>query len=230
MFFRRTLPRRRAFLGAPAPAVFHGDGSRIVLVVETGVGAAAMEKAMSWLLAGPPLDGGAFRPSLVLSAGFSGAVVPGLSVGDLILAEDLAGVDGVSWPATWPKGSTSFRRGRLLTASSLVSRPEEKRRLGEESGAIAVDMESAVAARLCSAAGLPFGCLRAISDDVDTPMSEALLAVLAGGRVKAGRLTMAILRRPWLIAELLRLAIHTRHAAKRLAIGLTELLASSSLP
>jgi nucleoside phosphorylase len=199
-----------------------------VLVVETGVGAAAMDKAMSWLLSGPPIDGVPFRPSLTLSAGFSGAIVPGLHVGDLFLASEVCDADGAFWPATWPDGTSPLPRGRLLTVGSLVGRPEEKRRLGERSGAVAVDMETAVVARRCTAAGALFGCLRVISDDVDTPLSESLLALLHGGRVRPGALAAAVLRRPTLFAELMRLSRHTRLAARRLAAGLDQLLAPSS--
>ena len=134
--------------------------------------------------------------------------------------------DGGHWPATWPAGPSPHRRGRLLTAASLVGRPEEKRRLGERTGAVAVDMEAAAVARRCTEAGVPFGCLRAISDGVDTPLSESLLAVLAGGRVRPAALAAAVLRRPALVVELMRLGAHTRLAARRLALGLEELLAT----
>jgi hypothetical protein len=230
MFFRRTRRRRRAFPAAPIAAAFHGDGSRTILLLEAGVGAAAMEKALAWLLSGPPLDGVPYRPSFVLSAGFSGAVVAGLKVGDLILADEVCDADGVPRPATWPAGDSSFRRGRILTVPNLIGAPAEKRRLGERSGAVAVDMETAVVARLCGAAGVPFGCLRVISDDVDTPLSEALLGVLRHGRVGLVRLLAAVLRRPALVAELLRLGAHTRKAAGRLAAGLDELLTPRPVP
>ena len=225
MYFRRTRPRRRAFPAAPVPAAFHGDASRTILILETGVGTAAMERALSWLLSGPPLDGAAYRPSLVLSAGFSGAVVPGLGVGDLILASAVCDAGGRLWPTTWPTGDSSYRRGRLLTVPHILGAPAEKRRLGEQTGAVAVDMETAGVARMCTTAGVPFGCARVISDDVDTALSEALLDVLRGGRVGARRLAAALLRRPSLIAELLRLGADTRRAARRLAVGLEELLA-----
>ena len=184
-----------------------------------------MEIALSWLLSGPPLDGVPYRPSLVLSAGFSGAVVAGLNVGDLILASEVCDADGVCRPATWPVGGSSFRRGRILTVPNLIGAPEEKRRLGERSGAVALDMETAVVARLCGEAGVPFGCLRVISDDVDTYLSESLLGVLRDGRVGPGRLAAAVLRRPMLVAELTRLGAHTRTAARRLSEGLEEMLA-----
>lgn len=227
MFFRRMRPRRRAFPGAPLSAAFHGDGARTVLVVETGVGAAAMEKALTWLLSGPQIDGVAYRPRLVMSAGFSGAVVSSLHVGDLILGDYVCDGAGVRRCATWPTVATSYPRGRLLTVSKIVGSPVEKRRLGERSGAIAVDMETAAVADLCDKAGVPFGCLRAISDDVDTYLSENLLALLQGCGVSAARLLAAVMRRPSLIAELLRLAAHTRLAARRLAVALEELLQAS---
>jgi nucleoside phosphorylase len=224
MFFRRIRRPRRVFPGAPVPAVFHGDGPRTVLALETGVGAAAMARALTWLLSNPRIDDVPYRPTLIVSAGFSGAVVSGLRVGDLVVADDVCDSEGVCRAATRSVASASYRRGRLLTASHIVGRPEEKRRLGEQSGAVAVDMESAVVARLCSESGVPFGCIRAISDDVDTFLSESLLALLQGGGVNPARLLSAVLRRPFLIAELMRLGAHTRKAAKKLAAGLDELL------
>jgi adenosylhomocysteine nucleosidase len=228
MFFRRTWPPRRVLPAAPVPAAFHGDESRIILVVETGIGPAAMDKALAWLLSGPAMDGIPFRPACVISAGFSGAIVAGLNIGELIVASEVCDAEGGCWRATWPDTTSAIPRGRLLTVASLVGRPEEKRRLGERTGAVAVDMETAAVARRCTDAGVPFGCLRVISDDVDTPLSESLLAVLADGRVRTGRLAAAVLRRPALIAELMRIAKDTRLAARRLAAGLEELLTPRS--
>jgi adenosylhomocysteine nucleosidase len=226
MFFRRLRPRRRTLAGSPLPAAFHGDGSRTVLLLETGAGAAAMENALVWLLSGPRIDGIPYRPTVLVSAGFSGAVVSGLRVGDLIVAEDVCDGDGVCRPITWPVATGPYRRGRLLTVGTIIGSPDEKRSLGERSGAVAVDMETAVAARLCGEAGVPFGCLRAISDDVDASLSESLLDLLQAGRVKPARLLAAVLRRPPLIAELMRLGAHTRKAAWELAVGLETLLGS----
>jgi hypothetical protein len=226
MFFRRLRPRRRTLDGSPLLAAFHGDGSRTVLLLETGAGAAAMENALVWLLSGPRIDGIPYRPTVIVSAGFSGAVISGLRVGDLVVAEDVCEGDGVCRPMTWPVVTIPYRRGRLLTVANIIGSPDEKRRLGERSGAVAVDMETAVAARLCGEAGVPFGCLRAISDDVDASLSESLLALLQGGRVQPARLLAAVLRRPPLIAELIRLSAHTRKAAWELAVGLETLLGS----
>jgi adenosylhomocysteine nucleosidase len=218
MFFR-PAGRRRRVADAPCRAELHGEVGRAVLTLETGVGPAAAEAALDWLLGcSSP------RPSVVLSAGFSGALRPGLGGGDLLLAEAVCDADGCEWPTTWAAGPLPLRPGRLLTTRALVGDPVEKRRLGERYRADAVDMEAAVIARRCDGAGVPFGCVRVISDDVDTALSPALLDVLRGGRVGPGRLLAAVLRRPRLVGELWRLGAHTRRAARALGAALNELL------
>ncbi len=224
MFFRRLRRSRRFLPAAPLPAALHGDGPSTVLLVETGVGCAAMEKALTWLFSGPRIDEVPYRPTLVISAGFSGAVVSDLGVGDLVVADEVCDADGVCRRTTWPIAAVRHQRGRLLTVPQIIGRPEEKRRLGVRSGAVAVDMETAVVARLCGEAGVPCGCVRAISDDVNTHLSEHLLAILQGGGVQPARLLAALARHPSLIVELLRLAAHTRKAARNLAAGLEDLL------
>ncbi len=194
------------------------------------MGTAAMERALSWVLGSPRFGGVPYRPRLVLSAGFSGALCPERRVGDLILATDIVDSAGNHWPATWPAdfgsgdGRPPLHRGRLLSLPELVADPKDKRRLGAEHQAVAVDMETAVVARLCSRAGVPFGCLRAISDDGGTPLSPYLAGILQGGRVAPLRLAATVLRHPAIIGELWRLARDTRQAAQQLARGLEELL------
>ena len=99
-----------------------------------------------------------------------------------------------------------------------------KRSLGERFGAAAVDMESAALARLCHQRGVPFGCLRTISDDLDTPLSPHLGRLLRRGRVSPWRLALALARHPLMAGELWRLAGATRHAARQLSTALGALL------
>jgi len=85
-------------------------------------------------------------------------------------------------------------------------------------------MESATFARLCTKRGIPFGCLRAISDDLDTALSPALVSLLTGGRVSWWRALRALLRRPSLFKEFLRLGRDTRLASAQLGKAVGELL------
>jgi len=184
-----------------------------------------MEAGLGWLLDRPRLGERKDRPSLVLLAGFSGGLQPGLTVGELILATEVADTGGYVWPATWPKEPhPTLRRGRVLTTPHLIAAVDQKRHLGQEHQALAVDMESATAARWCRQRGIPFGCLRVISDDDQTPLSPDLVQLLRDGRVSISRLLAALLRRPGLVGELWRLGQQTRRAAQNLARGLGELL------
>src|SRR5262249_51238756 len=154
---------------------------RPVLVLETGVGTGRVRDALGWLLGGPA--GRPVRPAFVLCAGFSGALQPAWRVGDGLLASEVADLDGGLWPAARPGRPAALPRGRLLTAPRLVGTPAEKKELGKRHGAAAVDMETAAVARACAERGVPFGCVRAISDDADAALSPRLVSLLAGGRV-----------------------------------------------
>jgi hypothetical protein len=230
MFFRREFPPHLCFDGAPCWAWFGGPAWLTVLQVETGVGAANVERVLDWLLGEPKLDGAVYRPKLVLFAGYAGALSPELKVGDLVLADAIVNETGHRWPTTWPgplgvgSWNPPLHRGSILTADRLIATVEDKSWLHEKHGAIAVDMESAAFASRCAKHGVPFGVLRAVSDDARTPLSPVLASLLAGGAVSPWRLLTTIARRPRIIAELLRLGRYTKHASNQLGAGLGELL------
>jgi hypothetical protein len=85
-------------------------------------------------------------------------------------------------------------------------------------------MESATFAARCARAGIPFGCVRAISDAVDTPLSPGLVTLLEGGSISVWRAVKALARQPSMLPEFLRLARHTNRASHELGRALGELL------
>ena len=189
-------------------------------MLETGLGAVAMQTALRWCLHAPRFGTVPYRPRFVISAGFSGALQPEQHVGDVILATEVVDGGKNCWPVTLlpdTQINDAQRRGRLLTWPDLVGDPQEKKRLGRHYQALAVDMETAVLARLCHEHGVPFTCVRVISDDLNTPLSPHLIALLQRGRVSAPRLALSLLRQPTLLGELWHLAGQTRTAAKQLA-------------
>ncbi len=228
--FRREFRPHQRFPGAPCWARFCGPSWLSVLVLETGVGPTAAATALDWLLSGPLVGNVPYRPKLVLSAGFSGALQSQYQIGDILLATEVIDLDGNRWPTTWPGAlppgawRPPLHRAALLASSRIIADPVEKRRLGEQTGAAAVDMESAIIARHCTRRGVPFGCVRAISDAADTALSSRLTALLAGGRVSPFRLASSLVRSPWLARELWRLAGDTRLASRQLGTALGELL------
>src|SRR5262249_27443494 len=100
--FCRQFPPQEPFPGAPCRARFCGPAWLAVLVLETGVGRERTERALSWLLEQPLLGNVPYRPKVLLSAGFSGAVQEGYTVGDIILATEVTDPEGQRWPVTWP--------------------------------------------------------------------------------------------------------------------------------
>jgi nucleoside phosphorylase len=231
-FLREFRPQQR-FPGAPCWARFCGPSWLSILVLEAGVGAAATEGTLDWLLGAPTLNGVVYRPKVVLSTGFCGALCADLHIGDVVLATDVVDADGRVHPVTWPDPGAPglvgdweppLRRGRVLTMPRLIGSSAEKRRLGEHHQALAVDMESACVARKCGQHGIPFGCLRAVSDDVATELSPAIATLQAGGRVSLSRALLALLRSPRLLSEFRRLVKDTRRAAEQLGKSLGEVL------
>jgi adenosylhomocysteine nucleosidase len=228
-FLREFRPHQR-FPGAPCRARFCGPAWLTVLVLESGIGQAATERALDWLLRQPVLGNVPYRPRVVLSAGFSGALQGNYQVGDVLLATECADSAGIRWPATWPgelppgEWRPPLHRGRLLTVPQLVGDLEQKRLLGQQHDAIAADMETAVVAQRCTQHGVPFGCVRAISDDFREPLSPRLIACLSGSRVSPLRLLATLARSPGLASDSWRLAKQTKFAAKQLATALGELL------
>lgn len=222
-------PQQR-FTGAPCWARFCGPPWLSLLVMETGVGSTRTERAAEWLLGRPKFGNVVYRPKLVLSAGFCGGLQDGLEVGEIVLATEIVDTAGNRWPVTWPgelpagPWDPALRRGRIVSVPQMAATLEQKRSLALEYDAMAVDMEAATLARWCSRAGVPFGCVRAISDDVTMPLSPRLAALVATGRVSPWRLALAVATGPRLVSELLQLAQHTRLAAKQLGKAVGELL------
>jgi adenosylhomocysteine nucleosidase len=228
--FRREFRPHQRFGGAPCWAKFCGPAWLSVLVLETGVGQERTERAAEWLLARPKLGNVAYRPKVVLSAGFCGALQDGLAVGDVVLATEVADTAGNLWPTPWPgelpagPWQPPLHRGRLLSVPKLAASPEQKRAFGLEHGAVAVDMEAATLARWCQRAQVPFGCVRAVSDEAGMALSPRLVGLVSTGRVSPLRLALAVATGPSLVGDLWRLAKQTRLAAERLGKAVGELL------
>jgi adenosylhomocysteine nucleosidase len=228
MFFRGGCGPLRRLRAAPCSAFVGDFGGQPILLLETGIGRSAVDAALAWIWAT------SISPRFILFAGFGGALDDTLHVGDVLLADEVVDEAGGRWPARWP-GPAAWavpwlRRGRLLTTCHLVTSPEKKRRIGGQHHAHAVDMEAAHVAVHCAERNIPFGCVRAISDTVNTPLSPSLVALLSGGRVSLPRLVFALIRKPMLMPELMRLGRDTRSAARQLAAALRELLVLSATP
>ena len=89
-----------------------------------------------------------------------------------------------------------------LSGSRSANRPPRK-----TTGALAVDMESQVAARFAASRNLPLAGLRVISDDASHVLPPAaLVAMKPDGGIALGRVLASLLKKPAQIPALVRTA------------------------
>jgi hopanoid-associated phosphorylase len=160
----------------------------------------------------------------VVSFGLCGALDPRLKVGDVVIGEAVADGDrcfatDAAWTARIAAALPQARRGRLARADRPVASVAEKAALLEATGALAVDMESHVVARLAAAHGAPFVVVRGVSDDARRALPHAAQVGLgADGRPAMGAVLASLRANPWQIGALIRTALEAEdgfHALER---------------
>jgi adenosylhomocysteine nucleosidase len=161
-------------------------------------------------------------PSLVVSAGVCGALAPELAVGALVVPESVLGADGRA-RATAVAGGLR-RHGTLLSADRVLEDAAAKSRRWLETGALAVDMESAAILDWASARGLPGLVVRGVSDPAGRGVPADLARVVQDdGRVRPMQAVSAMLARPRALADAVALRAGTAAALKTVAAALGTL-------
>jgi len=188
-----------------------------VLVVETGIGAERAARAIRWAL-------DSFTPRLVVAAGFARALSVGVSLGQVVVASQVIEPDDLSWRVALPAELGDLFCGRLYTSPRMLTTAAEKKALFDDTGAVAVDMESGPIAEVCVARRVSCAAVRAVSDTSDERLSPELVRLLDGGDVSMTRVLGALVRQPRLIREFWRLQRSTRLAARNLAEALRRLV------
>jgi len=111
-------------------------------------------------------------PTMILSTGFCGGIDPSLCTGEMVLAEQILYKEEESMieralfcqaQQALKHAGVKFVSGRVFCTDRIVNNVDEKSDL-EKKGAIAVDMESGVLARLATAKGIGFLVLRGVLD------------------------------------------------------------------
>ncbi len=161
----------------------------------------------------------------LMSFGIAGALSTDLRAGDVVISAEVV-EDGRRWRAeeqfqdwvTELARELGAYRGAVLGASAILATEAAKSRAWSETGALAVDLESAVVARLASQAGIPFLVVRTIADTAYRELPPAALIPLSeAGTPNLARVLGSVLRRPRQIGALIGLALETRMALTALA-------------
>jgi adenosylhomocysteine nucleosidase len=188
------------------------------LLVVSGMGGAAAASGTRQLV-----DAGA---TALLSWGVAGGLDPALAPGALFLPGEVVSADGTVYPTAreWREALAAavafchpVAGGRLLTSRQPLTSAAEKSIAFRETGAAAVDMESAAVAEVARAERLPFLAVRAILDTATDPLPRAALAAAGSSSVRLPRLLAALARAPADIPALVRLAWRYRAASRSLA-------------
>jgi len=165
-----------------------------------------------------------------MTFGLAGALDPALAAGTIMLPGELISRDGarfVTCKAWRERVAASLglevSTGTLLTSARAIETPAEKAAAFRDTGAAAVDMESAAVAEVAAAHGLPFIAVRVIVDTAGDALPPAVVAASTAGRVEIGRLIAGLVAAPREIAELIRLARRYRMAMRSLALVGTHL-------
>jgi adenosylhomocysteine nucleosidase len=189
---------------------FYESGNAVLVC--GGIGSESARRASEAIIA-------LFRPELVISAGFAGALDKGLSVGSVLRpARVVDARDGTV--------SELAGEGTLVTFVSVAS-AEQKTKLAYAYGAQAVDMEAAAVARGAEARGVRFAAVKAISDASGFQMPPLDKFVTHDGQLRSARFLGFVAIRPWLWANVIRLARNSSRAARALSAALGSLALQS---
>lgn len=161
----------------------------------------------------------------IISIGIAGALAPGLRPGNWVVATAV-GDDGIKVPTDpdWTDRLVSRlpapERGVLLGVDTIAATVVQKDELRRSSGAIAVDMESHVVARVARHRGLPFVAARVISDAAHRTLPPAArVGMRADGGVDLPAVLRSLMAAPWQTPALIRTGVEAEKAFRALLRG-----------
>ena len=173
-----------------------------MVVVCGGIGSEAARRAAEAVI-------NLYHPSLLISAGFAGALDASLSPGHSLTPQHVINATDGS------RTELHFGNGVLVTFDSVAD-VEQKAKLAKAYGAHAVDMEAAAVAQAAEAHGIKFLACKVISDSAHTHLPPIAAFVGSDGRFHALKFLLFLGIRPWLWGSVLRLARNSAMAAETL--------------
>ena len=190
------------------------ENERCVLVCG-GIGAEAARRATKAIIT-------RYRPELIVSLGFAGALDRTMKVGDIFVPHRVT--DAGDGSTVQMEGGD----GALVTFSSIAT-AHQKETLAGAYGAQAVDMEAAAVARAAHLHGIRFQAVKAISDNKNFEMPE-LEPFIKQGEFRLTAFVAHMIMRPWLWPQVVRLAKNSRVATKTLCNWLDQYNSGSRVP
>jgi hopanoid-associated phosphorylase len=182
----------------------------------------------------------------VLSFGVAGGLAPQLKPGACVVGRNVITENArYASDTVWSRSLIDAVQGRAgrFTAPQVVSFgdiagsdvplvcADAKRRLHEKTGAVAVDMESHLAARIAVEHRVPFAAFRVIADPSDRGLPPAaLVATNPDGGIDFQAIMQSLIRHPKQVPTLFRLALDSWSARRALVPSRRFLGADFGLP
>jgi adenosylhomocysteine nucleosidase len=180
-----------------------------VMLVANGAGARRAAAAVDAALAEFPAEA-------ILSTGFCGALEPDLAIADIVVADAVQTAEQ-RYPALPVASPLPHRRG-IVTSIGHVARTQTEKSALRAGGGTVVEMEAGAVASRAAARGIPFHCIRVISDLATEDMANDFNAALReDGHFDTIDLLIGALRSPLIrVPELVRLRQRCIRAARTL--------------
>jgi adenosylhomocysteine nucleosidase len=160
----------------------------------------------------------------IVSYGLTGGLADGLRIGDWVVGDRIAGAIDRECHPEWRDAIAArlpgARIGGFFADGRMIDTVAEKRALGVKHGALAVDMESHVAAGVAKAHGLPFAIVRIVSDEVDHLLPHAITVSMRpdGGFDKAA-MRASLAQAPGQMADVFQTMRQFAHGFRGLRAG-----------
>ena len=158
----------------------------------------------------------------IISIGIAGALAPELMPGAWVVAEAVHDGEATfptdrDWTARLLSRLPAAERGVVLGADTIAATAAVKAGLHHATGAIAVDMESHIAARAARRHGLPFVAARVISDAAHRTLPPAArVGMRADGGIALPAILRSLLTAPWQLPALIRTGLEAETAFRAL--------------
>jgi adenosylhomocysteine nucleosidase len=161
----------------------------------------------------------------IISIGIAGALAPGLQAGQWVVADAVL-VDGEPLPtdAMWTSRLAArlpeAARGLLLGANAMVMEATQKAALHSTTGAIVVDMESHIAARVARRHHLAFAVARVVSDAAHHSLPPAArVGMKSDGTMDLPAVLRSLLANPGQLPALIRTGLEAERGFRSLLRG-----------
>lgn len=170
------------------------------------------------------------KPDIIISAGFCGALFPGLETGDIVVAEKLylytsgeikleetadPGLLKVLALTEYPR----YQPGIFVSSENIVDKSVLITHLNHFASPSAVlEMESWGISKVCRERGIKFAAIRTVSDTAENDPAELFRNICDNGfNISIKKISLSLLKNPFILTYLLRLAKNAKSAGHSLA-------------